>query len=129
MIVSLDKPALDELTHYGVLGMKWGVRKKSNVASLPKTKAEKKREREIKTKRSKAILIGSAAAVTAGFLVTNKLTKGELGRTLASKVPDRVVNAGKKTMGNTMHWKWNSGVSVGNMAFSIIREFAYNLRA
>ena len=30
MIVSLEKPPLHELAHYGVLGMKWGIRKSRN---------------------------------------------------------------------------------------------------
>lgn len=47
MIVESTKPALDELAHYGVKGMKWGVRREETRSTL--TRAERKDARK-KTK-------------------------------------------------------------------------------
>ena len=39
MICNIQKPPLNELTHFGVLGMKWGKRKKQESASVTKARA------------------------------------------------------------------------------------------
>jgi hypothetical protein len=40
MIVGDDKPSLEELYHYGVMGMKWGQRKKATGADIYKARRQ-----------------------------------------------------------------------------------------
>lgn len=57
-MISVEKPPLNELAHFGVLGMKWGVRKDK----LQKTTNKRIETDEERTKRiRKNILIGAAA--------------------------------------------------------------------
>jgi len=55
-MISLEKPPLNELAHFGVLGMKWGVRKQDQNTSNPK----------MKTSTKIAIGVGVAASVAIG---------------------------------------------------------------
>lgn len=58
-MISLDKPPLNELTHYGVLGMKWGVRKDRLSSSVKKISEERKKIKETKGVSSKAFIDNS----------------------------------------------------------------------
>lgn len=68
MIVSIEKPGTPaELVHYGVKGMKWGVRRKREQSQSGKTvQLTKKQERERTAKR---IATAKKAAIGAGILI------------------------------------------------------------
>lgn len=48
MIVSLEKPDLNELAHYGVLGMKWGVRKDRYTKGRARSRKNQTKDQEPK---------------------------------------------------------------------------------
>jgi hypothetical protein len=59
MMISIEKPPLQELTHHGVMGMKCGHRKGSTTITSNSKKTETEDERKKRIKRN--ILIGAAA--------------------------------------------------------------------
>ena len=66
----------NELMHYGVLGMKWGVRRKRDTGKSDKAKQTKSARKKLspKTKRRIAIALAVAANMTLAVAVTPKAT-------------------------------------------------------
>lgn len=71
MINVQSTPLIDELMHYGVLGMKWGIHKKDSSSEDGSTKKGLSPEQKKKL-RTAAIVVGSAAAVAAGAYFTKR---------------------------------------------------------
>jgi hypothetical protein len=81
MIVGQEKPSLDDLIHFGVKGMRWGVirDKTSDASSRIKNKVSSLDKKKLK---KAAIITGSvlaAAAITAGTIYATKQLRGPPG--------------------------------------------------
>lgn len=89
MITKIEKSPLDELVHFGILGMKWGKRRSSGHVDRVKQKAIKKADKEwdknFKTHSNKMMnkALESKEVNKAGRSLANKLYKtGLTGKAL-----------------------------------------------
>lgn len=86
MIVGQDKPSLDELAHFGVKGMRWGVRRDDKGGVTVGS-----RHFDKKQVRKAAIIFGSAVGVAAiaagGAYAAHRFGASELGSTKISDLP------------------------------------------
>lgn len=91
----------NELKHYGVLGMKWGVHKDRGRGSSSKRKTKTKEERA--SRNQKIIKVGASVAV--GLLASNFGAVGVFNLT-GSLTATRVIAPTLGVIGGMKYYEW-----------------------
>lgn len=111
----------DFIQHFGVKGMKWGVRRMYNnhVENLrykyrkkgySEDVVENKLKKRLRNEKIAAAVAGSAVVATAGYLLKNKLQDDVFGRTLKKgTVLDSVTGATKLDTSRAIYAAYKNG--------------------
>jgi hypothetical protein len=125
VIVPLEKPGTpEELIHFGVRGMKWGVRRSESSGSTGSTGSAPKQG--MSTKKKVAIGVGIGVAVVGGAAAAGYVLGGR-GKLRISDIDggkDNIIRLknGKGALSTLTHEQWNTKISEQRGAFRALSD-------
>lgn len=96
---------IDYLAHFGVKGMKWGIRKKSNLNNSSKKRISRKEYRDIVKKNKKALQSRKYQALKAYYSGDKKAQAIEkkYARQAIANINDARIKRGKKAVKSVLY--------------------------